>query len=539
MAKKAVKGKSLKVKAGGGSKFKKHVEFNGRILIIGCGSVAQCAIPLVVRHINVDPKKVTIMDYVDNRHRVKSSLEQGVKYVNDKITKDNYKVLLKEYVGKGDLIIDLAWNIDCEAMLTWCRENEILYVNTSVEEWDPYKDEERNDPTRYTLYTRHMQLRQMIERWGDNKGTTAIVDHGANPGLVSHFTKKALLDIAAKIIKEKPSDPRRKKLEQFVAQKNFAKLAQLEGVKVIHISERDTQITDDPKKVNEFVNTWSIEGFFEEGVAPAELGWGTHERYVPEGAFFHQTGPCNQICLRGIGMKTWVRSWVPCGEITGMVIRHGEAFSISDRLTVWEKGKAVYRPTVHYAYCPSDVAVNSLRELEMRQFKLQPKLRIMADEIIDGRDELGVLLMGHDFNAWWCGSLLDIHTARKLVPGQQATTMQVAVSVVAAAIWMIRNPKRGFLLPDDIDYEEILALSEPYIAPFVSQAVDWTPLQNMNTKFTKFDLPKVEPEDVWQFTTFLVDHRERRKIAEAKRQAKRTSQVKMRPLGRSGPEAAL
>jgi len=211
-------------------------------------------------------------------------------------------------------------------------------------------------------------------------------------------------------------------------------------------------------------------------------------------------------------MKTWVRSWVPCGEITGMVIRHGEAFSISDRLTVWEDGKAIYRPTVHYAYRPCDAAINSLHELEMRQFKLQERLRIMSDEIISGRDELGVLLMGHDFNSWWTGSILDIERTRKLVPHQNATTLQVAISVVSAAIWMIKNPWRGFLLPDDLDHEEILKTSMPYIEPFVSQPVDWTPLKNLNTKFTKFDITRPKEEDVWQFTTFLTDQKERLNI---------------------------
>jgi homospermidine synthase len=56
--------------------------------------------------------------------------------------------------------------------------------------------------------------------------------------------------------------------------KNFPKLAQELNIRVIHISERDTQITNKPKEVNEFVNTWSPEGFYEEGVAPTELGWG-------------------------------------------------------------------------------------------------------------------------------------------------------------------------------------------------------------------------------------------------------------------------
>jgi homospermidine synthase len=189
------------------------------------------------------------MDFVDNRPRVKDSLEKGVRYVIDRITKDNYKQLLAKYAGKGDLIIDLAWNIDCCSIVEWCRQNEVLYVNTSVEEWDPYKNEQRNNPTQYTLYARHMEIRRMIEKWGSNNGSSAIVDHGANPGLVSHFTKAALLDIANKIISEKPKDLRREQLETAVKEKAFAKLAQLTGVKVIHISERDTQITNKPKRL--------------------------------------------------------------------------------------------------------------------------------------------------------------------------------------------------------------------------------------------------------------------------------------------------
>src|SRR4029453_18367102 len=135
------------------------------------------------------------------------------------------------------------------------------------------------------------------------------------------------------------------------------------------------------------------------------------------------------ICLAQMGVKTWVRSWVPSGEITGMVVRHGEAFTISDHLTVWDGRRPAYRPTVHYAYCPTDAAVSSLHELEMRWWDLQPEQRILSNEILHGRDELGVLLMGHDFNSWWTGSLLDIHEARRLVPGQKATTLQVAAAL--------------------------------------------------------------------------------------------------------------
>ncbi|KKP24398.1 MAG: Homospermidine synthase [candidate division TM6 bacterium GW2011_GWF2_28_16] len=487
---------------------KVKVKFNGNLLVIGCGAVAQTAIPLILRHFDMPAKKITIMDFIDNKHRVQDALKSGVNYVFDKITKNNYKKTLAKYVGSDDMIIDLAWNIECWDILDWCRQNNVLYINTSIEEWEPYKDEKRTDPRKYTLYTRHMRLRKlMAEKWGDKKGTTAIVDHGANPGLVSHFTKKALIDIANKIFEKKPKDKRIKDLKKFILEKNFAKLAQLLDVKVIHVSERDSQITDKPKQFNEFVNTWSVEGFYEEGVAPAEMGWGTHEKTLPKNGYEYKTGPKNQICLGTLGMNTLVRSWVPSGEINGMVIRHGEAFGISDRLTVWDKNKAVYRPTVHYAYCPSDSAVISLHELRMRQYHMQEKQRILSDDIIDGRDELGVLLMGHDFNSWWIGSLLDIHTARKLVPNQQATTLQVAVSVVGAALWMIKNPKQGFLLPDDIDHEFILDFAIPYIVPFVSMQSDWTPLKDLNKKYLKFGSKAPDKKELWQFSSFIVDER--------------------------------
>ncbi|MEI7751194.1 MAG: saccharopine dehydrogenase C-terminal domain-containing protein [Candidatus Omnitrophota bacterium] len=485
---------------------KTKVKFGGRLLIIGCGGVSQCTVPLVLRHFDMPATKITIMDPLDNRSRVKEALRRGVRYVFETVTESNYKKLLAKYVGPGDMIIDLAWNIGCWEILDWCRTSEVLYVNTSVEEWDPYRDEKRTDPRLYTLYARQMILRKkMAKHWKGVKGATAVVDHGANPGLVSHFTKKALIDIAKKILKEKKKDPRCAQLRKALAERNFPKLAQLEGVKVIHISERDLQITDVPKKFNEFVNTWSIEGFYEEGVAPAELGWGTHEKDLPRGGYAYTSGPKNQICLSSLGMNTWVRSWVPCGEINGMVIRHGEAFSISDRLTVWKNGKAVYRPTVHYAYCPSESAINSLHELRMRQYKMQEKLRILSDDITEGRDELGVLLMGHDFKSWWCGSLLDIHTSRKLVAHQQATTLQVAVSVVAAALWMIKNPKEGYCLPDDLDHEFILDFAVPYIVPFVSIPSDWTPLKNLNRKYLKFGGLPPKEKDMWQFTTFLME----------------------------------
>jgi len=236
------------------------------------------------------------------------------------------------------------------------------------------------------------------------------------------------------------------------------------------------------------------------------------KKKLPPGAIEHADGPKNEICLASKGINTRVRSWVPTpndqGDILGMVIRHGEAMSISDKLTVWDEATSVakYRPTVHYAYCASNAAMVSLDELRMRHYKMHPKTRVLNDEIVSGADILGVLLMGHDYKAWWIGSLLDIIEARELVPHQNATTMQVAISMVAGMQWMIQNPKKGVCVPDDLPHEEILTECFPYLGPFISRPVDWSPLDGIRAEIPTQYMRNTTPseEDQWQFSTFLV-----------------------------------
>jgi len=380
----------------------------------------------------------------------------------------------------------------------------VLYVNTSVELWDPYENAHAATPQKMTLYWRHMNLRRMISKWG-KPGPTAVLEHGANPGLISHFTKQGLIDIGNRAIKaKKVMGKAADEIRQLIAEQKFNRLAMKLGVKVIHCSERDTQITNRPKQVNEFVNTWSVEGFREEGTTTAEMGWGTHEKELPPLAFEHTEGPRNQICLARMGINTWVSSWVPNYCIHGMVVRHGEAFTISDRLTVRENGKAIYRPTVHYAYCPADVAIVSLNELRGYDYKLQKNQRILNDEIISGSDILGALLMGHAYNSWWTGSDLSIGESRRLVPHQNATTMQVAISVIAAAMWMIENPAKGVCVPDDLPHEYILKISRPYLGKWISQPSDWTPLKHYTNAFNGHNNPQIDRDDPWQFKNFLI-----------------------------------
>ena len=482
------------------------MKFNNKVLLVGYGSVARCALLVLLRHIDIPYENITIVDFADKHEALKPWVEKGIRYSQERITPINISKVLSKYASSGGLVIDLSWNIDCIDMLSWCHDNKVLYINTSVEEWDPYATIHTKSPFKKSLYHKQMEIRDMISKWNDGS-TTAVLDHGANPGLISHFTRKGIIDITRKAIRDKTTSKKAaKSLKKLLHEKDFPNLAMELGIKVIHVSERDTQITDRPKEVDEFVGTWSIEGLREEGTAPAEIGWGTHEDTIQILASTPPHGPKNQIFLSQMGMNTWVRSWVPYSEIIGMVIRHAEAFSISDKLTVWKNGKVIYRPTVHYAYMPSDETLSSLYELRARNYELQSRQRIMNDEITKGADSLGALIMGHKYNSWWTGSALSIEESRRLVPRQNATTVQVAIGVVSALMWMLEHQNKGVCLPDDLPYDYILNIAKPYLGKFISEPSDWTPFKNYQIFFKENPNSFLNKNNIWSFNNFLFRH---------------------------------
>ena len=177
-------------------------------------------------------------------------------------------------------------------------------------------------------------------------GPACVLMHGANPGLVSHLVKQALLNLAADLGLDADA-------ARATARTGRRLAAQLE-VKVIHVAERDHQTSHVRKRNDEFVNTWSSEAFCGESLQPAELGWGTHERNWPRDGREYGFGCGAAIYLDRPGVATRVRSWAPPeGPFHGWLISHGEAISIPDYLSVRENGKVVYRPTCHYAYHPA------------------------------------------------------------------------------------------------------------------------------------------------------------------------------------------
>jgi homospermidine synthase len=87
---------------------------------------------------------------------------------------------------------------------------------------------------------------------------------------------------------------------------------------------------------------------------PAELGWGTHEKWMPDNGRTHTEGCGAAIYLLQPGANTRVRSWCPTpGAQYGFLVTHNESISIADYFTVRDGQKVIYRPTCHYAYHPA------------------------------------------------------------------------------------------------------------------------------------------------------------------------------------------
>ena len=107
---------------------------------------------------------------------------------------------------------------------------------------------------------------------------------------------------------------------------------------------------------------------------------------------------------------------------------------------------------------------------------------------------LGVLLAGHEKNAYWYGSQLTIADARSHVPYANATTMQVTAGAIAAVMWAIKNPRRGLVEPENLDYEECLATAAPYLGRLIGEFTDWTPLDGRGRYFPE----KLDVQSPWQ-----------------------------------------
>ncbi len=473
-----------------------HAHIQGAVVMIGFGSIGRGLLPLLARHVGFDPAKCVVIDPDGSGRALAESF--GVTFLQQALTKENFRAVLEPLLQSGDgrgFCINVSVDVSSVDVMRLCYDLDALYIDSSVEPWAGYFHDKNIDIAARTNYA--MREAMLAEgRTRNRGGATAISSCGANPGMVSWLLKEALLNLARDLGLRGGDTPAPQ------TRRGWAQLMQQAGVKGVHIAERDTQRSLRPKPMNVFVNTWSVEGMVAEGLAAAEMGWGTHERWLPPQARRHKTGCMAAIYMLQSGGDTRVRSWCPTpGPQRAFLVPHHESVAIADYYTLGASDRPEYRPTVHYAYRPSNVALLSLDEMFDRGGKLPKKQQVLAEEeILDGADELGVLLYGHAKNAYWYGSQLSIEAARSLAPHQNATGLQVTSGMLAGIVWALENPDAGVVEADDMDFARCLDVQKPYLGKVAGYYTDWHPLKGRGSLAPEM----LDRDDPWQFKNVLV-----------------------------------
>ena len=460
------------------------IAFGGRVLLAGFGSVGRGSLPLLLSLLGLRAQQIQVVSADDDGAEVARA--HGVPFKVQPLRAGTFADVLAQHLGAGDLLLNATVDVCSVDLIEWCLSHGVHYVDATLDPWDGAQGDASVAPALRSHYAYREQALALRARFPG--AATCVVTHGANPGMVSHFVKRALQHLGERAGLATPADASRSA---------WAALARRLDIRAIHVAERDGQTTSRVRQPGEFLNTWSCTALCHEAWQPAELGWGTHETELPADGRHFGFGSGAAIYLDRPGLTTRMRSWVPKhGAYEGWLISHCEAISIADFLTVHEDGRPVYRPTCHYVYRPCEAASQSLQVLLARGTRLLPRQKVLRDEITGGEDELGVLLMGAH-GAYWYGSRLDVAQARRLAPENNATTLQVNISYVAAAAWALQNPARGLVEPEEMDHEVVIEFAAPYLGQLVGAHTDWTPATASGRAASPGD-------DPWQFRHFRI-----------------------------------
>jgi homospermidine synthase len=416
--------------------------FSKRILMVGCGSVGQGLLPLLFNTFGLRPAQLSILTADEQGRDV--AARYGVRFVIEALTPQNYVALLSRHLEPGDLLLNLSVDVSSLALIAWCKPREVLYLDTCVEPWAGGYAADAVEASNACLRQQALALHTV-------EAPTAVIAHGMNPGLISHLLKEALVALAQRKLVALDADP------------DWAALAQTLGVKVIHVSERDTQDDGRVLQRGEFANTWSAHGLYSEAwLQGAEIGWGSHEASMPQDAVLMG----HSLLLPQAGANLRMRTWLPsAGERTGYLITHHEVISIAEMLSTKS-----YRPTVCYVYNPCPKARQSLAHV--RAGIAAQTFRVLESDTVQGMDEIGVLLI-HDTGALWHGATLHSDEAKRLAPHNSATSLQVVAGILGAMAWMIDHPRSGVVEAEDMDSAQILSVARPWLGTITTVETDW------------------------------------------------------------------
>lgn len=465
-----------------------------QIVILGSGSVGKCCLYYLERvlgkHIPFDYNHVTVVDKntkMFNFPTVQIAVSRGTTCIQFNIKRDNINILFDNILklDKHDIVIDLTTNTPTYKLFKECRKRKLLYINTSIEDDKPlmYSDA---CPMSRGIFLQHLNMLSIADKMAHEK-ITSVIEFGMNPGLISIFVKRGILDMAKYVLKHKNDIV----LKGLLKEKSYKQIAEYLKVRTIHCSEIDTQL---PKSTDykQFVNTWSCVGLITEGIESAEIVLGTHEKVLPfEESQVSQVLP-QLLVTKQSGQDIKFQSIVPYlsthdqikfANITGRCIHHGEGISLNRLLSSMD-----YGPTIHYVYQLNPITDFQLDNCDktdlvtVSQHDSWWKVLNVHDDELSGTDNIGALFILEENPltndktkpfCYWTGSIMDTKYTKNTLDDNYfgPTVVQVMAGILGGVLWMIRNKNKGICFGEDLDENFILKHVEQYLGVYFSGPV--------------------------------------------------------------------
>lgn len=427
-----------------------------QLVLIGFGAVSKSLMTLMcivnpklayqLPIVIIEPKNI-------NNSEIYNKLRKNntkIIHIKMKLLKNNYAQIFKKFINNDAIVIDLSYRVDTTSMIQQCQHKRCLYICTAIDNWTHNQ-------------TPLFNVKQSIVNNVHEPKMTAVLNHGMNPGLISHFMKFLLGRLAEESLDDKNIS--------FYKQGKYNYLAENLGLTLIQIAERDNQSSKYLSSEKNYYNTWSIIGFLDEALIPTEISWGTHEKLLPYKAQTSMLKESGQIILPLLGYQVTTKSFEPKGGIfTGYCIPHAECYSLGDLLRIGDQ----YRPSIYYSYLISDTAKLMCHYSEYTlNDDYQPIYEhvLRSDEIMNGYDSVGCLAFfkkptEDKIKKYWIGSILSNKFAQQISPEVNATCLQVGIGVLACVEWMLLNPHMGIIEPEVIDSDFIIDYCRDWLGEF-------------------------------------------------------------------------
>jgi len=470
------------------------IKFDGNIVQFGFGAVGKSFFENVSKEIKYNENKYFVIERYSEEFDAYINLG-GVAagFISCDITKDNFGIIFDKYLNNGDLLIDFADTVSSTDLCDWCVERNIMYINTGNADW----------PEKWpNIYEQNKLLSDLKEKHQKSRTTNLhpiVLQHGNNPGLVSHFVKAGIEFIV------KTQHKKDKRIKAMIKENRYNEAALALGIKMVHVndidlqqlkgisSEANPQTPDNETSSDILYNTWCIDTFLFELLTEATFSIGTHENYEVSDECRHIDHERGFVELKTLSADIKGRTCYPGGVFEGFLVTHEETATIAKSLEVKHDGKVIYRPTVMFIYTPclsaaeflSNAKVNSYPNPDpdkpqdcesetgdtiIRGYRYPLKAEVIyGDKIASGTEYVGVLLMGDNFQPVWAGNRVELpylYRDKKTTYWQTPTITPVAISALSAICWMIKNKdKKGIFFPEDItDYKYILRIAEKHIS---------------------------------------------------------------------------